>query len=157
MPTQKSRQLQTYNTFALSCEASNYISIASVDDLVSLPVSSRSDAVILGGGSNILLPPTISRPVLHMQIRGISMQKQDDSVLVTAGAGEDWDAFVQWTLTNQAYGLENLAKIPGSVGACPVQNIGAYGKQVEQYIDSVHVCHKKTSELLTLSRQDCLF
>jgi UDP-N-acetylmuramate dehydrogenase len=126
---------------------------------------------ILGGGSNLVLPKVLHQPVLHIQIKGIhllddqvlhndqSITKADKSAYhrIRVAAGENWHDWVTFALNKGWYGLENLALIPGSVGAAPVQNIGAYGVEVAQFIESVDVWNIETEQFLTLSVQDCDF
>ncbi|MGD9250063.1 MAG: UDP-N-acetylmuramate dehydrogenase [Desulfobacterales bacterium] len=133
--------LKPFNTFGVAASARYFASIARSDDLLGVladPNLAEMPKVILGGGSNLLFTRDFDGLVLKNDIRGIQVLKEDrQSAWVRAGAGEDWDAFVRWTLTHRFYGLENLALIPGSVGASPVQNIGAYGVEVGPLIDRV--------------------
>jgi UDP-N-acetylmuramate dehydrogenase len=102
---------------------------------------------VLGGGSNVVLPPTLPGVTLLMDIAGQAITHQDESgAVVSVGAGVNWHDFVIWTLDQSLPGLENLALIPGTVGAAPIQNIGAYGVEVGEYIQSIEAydCHSKT-------------
>jgi UDP-N-acetylmuramate dehydrogenase len=113
---------------------------------------------VLGGGSNVVLPPTLSGATLLMDIAGQTITQQDASgAVVSVGAGVNWHDFVIWTLDHNLPGLENLALIPGTVGAAPIQNIGAYGIEVGEYIQSIEAydCHSKT--LINLPASDCAF
>jgi UDP-N-acetylmuramate dehydrogenase len=113
---------------------------------------------ILGGGSNVLFRGDYPGMILHPAIRGIEMAGTNrNSVLVRAGAGEDWDEFVSWCVTENLGGLENLSLIPGSVGACPVQNIGAYGVEVGEMIHSVEIINLEHGRKMSLSGSDCRF
>ena len=113
---------------------------------------------VLGGGSNVILPPTLPGVTLLMDIAGQAITHQDESgAMVSVGAGVNWHDFVIWTLDQSLPGLENLALIPGTVGAAPIQNIGAYGVEVGEYIQSIEAydCHSKT--LVNLPASDCAF
>jgi len=92
-----------------------------------------------------------------MKLKGISVTEMDDSYLIEVEAGENWQSFVEYTLNNDIYGLENLALIPGSVGACPVQNIGAYGVEIETFIENVKYFDLKDGEIKVLSNSECNF
>jgi UDP-N-acetylmuramate dehydrogenase len=110
---------------------------------------------ILGAGSNIVLPRQLDALVLQLAIQGVAVQ--DDGRTVEVAAGEDWHGLVADMLTRGLHGLENLALIPGTVGAAPVQNIGAYGVELEQLIVSVRALDTETGQWLQLSRQECEF
>ena len=113
---------------------------------------------VLGGGSNVVLPPTLPGVTLLMDIAGQAITQQDEKgAVVSVGAGVNWHDFVIWTLDQNLPGLENLALIPGTVGAAPIQNIGAYGVEVGEYIQSIEAydCHSKT--VVNLPASDCAF
>lgn len=154
---QKNKQLQDNNTFGLPCKAEQYVRIESTSELSQLSESQYQNAIILGWGSNVLLPDRIDRLIIHMQILGRHIEKIDTGYRVKIAAGESWDEIVRWSLEQKMYGLENLASIPGTVGASPVQNIGAYGKQVQDYIESVEVFDTISRTFHHISNQDCQF
>jgi UDP-N-acetylmuramate dehydrogenase len=113
---------------------------------------------VLGGGSNVILPPTLPGVTLLMDIGGQAITHQDESgAVVSVGAGVNWHDFMIWTLDQSLPGLENLALIPGTVGAAPIQNIGAYGVEVGEYIQSIEAydCHSKT--VVNLLANECAF
>ena len=113
---------------------------------------------VLGGGSNVVLPRQLSGLTLLMDINFMEISKDDISgVQLRVGAGANWHPFVSWTLEQGYFGLENLALIPGTVGAAPIQNIGAYGVEVEQYIDHVEAYDCVAQQWVKLSRADCQF
>lgn len=153
--------LRALNTFGIEARARAYLAVAGVDTLRAL----RQDAalmalprLVLGGGSNLLLTQDFPGLVLHMQGRGIAITGEDDDfTYVRAAAGENWHAFVQWTLAQGLGGLENLALIPGSVGAAPIQNIGAYGIEIKDRFHSLLAFDLRSGELLTLDRAACQF
>ncbi len=139
MPVKRHIDLAPYNTFSVAAVANYFAPIASRDDLhAALDAAGDRPHLILGGGSNILFTRDFDGLVIKNEIRGIRVVKEDhDHAWVRAGAGEDWDGFVRWTLRHRLYGLENLALIPGAVGASPVQNIGAYGVEVGDLLETV--------------------
>ena len=113
---------------------------------------------VLGGGSNVILPPLLPGVTLLMDIAGQAITQQDTGgAVVSVGAGVNWHDFVIWTLDQSLPGLENLALIPGTVGAAPIQNIGAYGVEVGEYIQSIEAydCHSKTR--VDMQASDCAF
>jgi UDP-N-acetylmuramate dehydrogenase len=113
---------------------------------------------VLGGGSNVILPKVLPGATLLMNIAGQEMISADEnSTLIAVGAGVNWHEFVAWTLENNFPGLENLALIPGTVGAAPIQNIGAYGVELAEYIDSVEAFDIKTHAFVTLTKDACQF
>lgn len=113
---------------------------------------------ILGGGSNVVLPNTLKGLTLLMDIDFMEVhEKSEESTLTRVGAGTPWHSFVAWTLEQGYLGLENLALIPGTVGAAPIQNIGAYGVEVKDYIDTVEAYDCETGSWAKLSNADCHF
>lgn len=153
--------LRALNTFGVEARARAYLPVSSIETLAAV----RADAVlaamprlILGSGSNLLLTRDVDALVLHMCSRGIKVTGEDDDhIFVCTQAGESWHGFVQWTLEQGLGGLENLSLIPGSVGAAPIQNIGAYGSEMAECFHSLQAFDFETGELLTLSRADCAF
>lgn len=158
---QHGQSLRDLNTFGIDASAAAYLRIGGVDDLRAVradPSLSGLPRLVLGGGSNLLLTRDVDGLVLHMVNRGIAVTGEDDArVIVTAQAGENWHRFVQWTLAHGLYGLENLSLIPGSVGAAPIQNIGAYGAELADYVQSVNTFDFLTGDVIELSRDDCAF
>ena len=148
------------NTLGLSSVADQVVTVTDSDSLINL-VKDRQlrDLLVLGEGSNVVLAPRIYRPVALMRNRGISVrQGQDrDYVDVTAAAGENWHELVMWTLAEGYFGLENLALIPGSVGAAPVQNVGAYGIELADFFLALNAVDLLTGESCSFSRADCRF
>lgn len=157
------QNLSSFNTFALSSFAEQYFDLTTKDHLKELAAylnqsSLLSRVFILGGGSNVVLPQRLSRFVIHNQLKGISLlAEEDDCFLIKAAGGEIWHEFVQHCLQHGWHGLENLALIPGTVGAAPVQNIGAYGKEVKDFCHEVEVFDFTTSTFSTLSNEQCHF
>jgi UDP-N-acetylmuramate dehydrogenase len=153
--------LKKYNTFGVEAKASHFVSFSSEDELNALLKDHRLNdlpALILGGGSNILFTRDFEGLVMHNNIRGIEILEEDDSqVLVKAGAGENWDEFVGYTVSRGWGGLENLSYIPGNVGASPIQNIGAYGTEVKETIEQVQTLNRETFIPVTYTNGDCQF
>ena len=153
--------LRDLNTLRLQSKAAWFVSATSVDEVQSSVREARAKGVPLvplGGGSNVILGPEITALVVHVNILGREViEEAEDQVIVRIGAGESWHETVLWAHQNGYYGLENLALIPGSVGAAPVQNIGAYGVEVENFITQVNVVDGFSGESGTLSGEDCGF
>jgi UDP-N-acetylmuramate dehydrogenase len=153
--------LQRLNTFGITANAAAYVRITSQAQLQAAlqdPALSAMPRLILGGGSNIVLTGDFPGAVLHMATRGMRLAQADfETILVTAAAGENWHDFVQWTLAQGVGGLENLSLIPGTVGAAPIQNIGAYGVEIKDYLHSVSVMHSASGIVFDMDRDACRF
>ena len=153
--------LESRNTFGLPAIAELAYDITSPDQLPGLMADILNQGGawrVLGGGSNVVLPNTLSGTTLLMSIFGKEIiDSNDHFTAVSVGAGENWHDFVVWTLEQNLPGLENLALIPGTVGAAPIQNIGAYGAEVADYLDSVEAFDCNEEAFVTLSKADCQF
>ena len=153
--------LESRNTFGLPAIAELAYEITSPDQLPGLMAHTLSEGgawQVLGGGSNVVLPNMLSGTTLLMNISGREIiDRNDQFIELAVGAGENWHDFVAWTLEHNLPGLENLALIPGTVGAAPIQNIGAYGAEVADYLDSVEAFDCKEQAFVTLSKADCHF
>lgn len=152
--------LRGHNTFGIDARCARFVEYATESELREvLPDLRRrpSEPVFhIGGGSNLLFAADFPGTVLHSGITGREVVERDaDSVLVRAGAAEDWDGFVAWCVENGFHGLENLSLIPGEVGAAAVQNIGAYGVEVESRIARVEAVGLETGEARTFRRDEC--
>ncbi|WP_168377749.1 MULTISPECIES: UDP-N-acetylmuramate dehydrogenase [Acinetobacter] len=161
MQIQTQVQLKPFNTLSLDAVASHYVRVQSVEDIqaaLDFAKAEQLNVLVLSGGSNMLLPEQIHALVMHMDIQGIEYV-QDDAATQTlkVGAGQVWHDFVLWTTAHQFYGLQNLALIPGLVGASPVQNIGAYGVEAGEFIESVQVYDRVTEQQSSISAADCHF
>ena len=118
----------------------------------------RNEIQILGEGSNTLFTKDYEGIILHSQIKGIEIKKEDnDSVILRVGSGENWDEFVDYCVKSNYFGIENLSLIPGSVGAAPIQNIGAYGVEIKDYVVSVKGIDLYSNELVEYSNEECEF
>lgn len=156
---QEQIDLTPFNTLHLKASASHYVTLNKVEQLdqIRLFISYYSQYFVLGGGSNLILPSLYQGLVIHNQLRGIKITQAGKKQIVTAMAGENWDEFVSYCTTQGAYGLENLSLIPGTVGASPIQNIGAYGVEVKDFIEEVLVYDVHAAQLITLSNEECQF
>ncbi|PXW96594.1 UDP-N-acetylmuramate dehydrogenase [Sphaerotilus hippei] len=153
--------LKSFNTFALPAVAHTLIRIeapADVRRVVDHPEFGRAPKFILGGGSNIVLVRDVTACVLKIEIMGRRvLEQREDAIIVEAGAGESWHGLVAWTIEQGLPGLENLALIPGTVGAAPVQNIGAYGLELKDRFESLDAVDLVTGRTVTLDAQACRF
>jgi len=155
-------RLKDFTTFHIGGPARFFARVESSEDLKTALAFAHERQVpffILGGGSNILVSDEgFPGLVLKMEISGVSIDREHDGyVYLTVGAGVDWDGFVEYSVKHGLYGLENLSLIPGSVGAAPVQNIGAYGVEVKESIDWVEASNSKTGDSKIFSREECTF
>ncbi|MDL2283657.1 UDP-N-acetylmuramate dehydrogenase [Oxalobacter sp. OttesenSCG-928-P03] len=161
LPVQADFPLRTLNTFGISALAHAYLAVHAADDLFRVCADDRLAALprlVLGGGSNLLFTRDFPGLVLHMLNTGKRVSGEDAShVYVTGAAGENWHEFVRWTLENGWGGLENLSLIPGTVGAAPVQNIGAYGAELKDYFHSLLAFDFETGKTRLFTAADCCF
>lgn len=150
--------LKTFHTFGLNHQAEQIHKIESINDIKPLIGQVlHHDFVLLGEGSNSVFLSDIKVPVYINRLLGKYYDEDNSYYYLTAMAGENWHEFVVWSLENEIFGLENLALIPGTVGAAPIQNIGAYGREVKSFIASVEYVDLTTGEQKTLLNKDCLF
>jgi len=154
---QENISLKEYNTFGVECYAKRFVSIDSFYGLKQL-VNKEKDLFLISGGSNMLLTKNIDTLVALINIKGISIDKEDEGfVYLTVNSGENWHEFVLWCISQNYGGLENLSLIPGNVGTCPIQNIGAYGVEVKDTITKVEALHVESTKLETFSNAECDF
>lgn len=157
MTYQHQFSLKEYNTFGIEAKAEKFISVNTITELKQV-LSEEKNTFILGGGSNMLLTKNIEQCVVHVNLKGISVEKEDENhVWVTAAAGENWHEFVLWCIDKNYGGLENLSLIPGNVGTTPIQNIGAYGVEIKDCMSHCEALEIKTLEAKTFSNADCKF
>ncbi|CAG5009482.1 UDP-N-acetylenolpyruvoylglucosamine reductase [Dyadobacter sp. CECT 9275] len=153
--------LHQYNTFGLHAKAKVFVEARSVKDLIEILEAKEWKSLprfILGGGSNVLLTGDISALVIHNRIDGIVETAADEEhVRLHVGAGEMWHDFVMYCVSKEYAGVENLSLIPGTVGAAPMQNIGAYGMEVKNVIETVEAIEMETGDLRIFSNQECQF
>ncbi|MDI9720151.1 UDP-N-acetylmuramate dehydrogenase [Acinetobacter junii] len=161
MHIQEHIQLKSLNTLNLDSTASHYVQINHANEVVEaldFAKQNNLNVLVLSGGSNMLLPQYIQALVLHLNIQGVEVVREDNhTVTVNVGAGQSWHDFVLYTTKQQWFGLQNLALIPGLVGASPVQNIGAYGVEVGEFIESVQVYDRELGQFTFISSEDCKF
>lgn len=149
--------LTAFNTFGLTAYAARYAEIHGLEDLQAARITGHA-LVVLGGGSNIVLAGDLDALVVRMLTKGMQIERETPThVWVRAAAGEAWNDFVQWTLEHGFGGLENLSLIPGTVGAAPVQNIGAYGVELEHVFESLEAFDLDTGAIHSFSHADCRF
>mgnify|MGYP006145067715 FL=1 len=155
----KDKDLHELNTFGIHASAREFASFSSIDELDNIISSNRQKPLfILGGGSNILLTKDVDALVLRNEIKGIEILKEDgNEVLIRSGAGEVWHEFVLTCLQLELGGLENLSLIPGSVGASPMQNIGAYGVEIKDVFEELEAYHIESGEVHTFNKEQCEF
>jgi UDP-N-acetylmuramate dehydrogenase len=153
--------LRAFNTFGIEAEARQFVEISSVEQYVSIRKSgeyAHLPHLFLGGGSNVLLTKPQDALVVKISIPGISVVKQDaDFVWLKAGAGVVWDELVQYSVNQGWSGLENLSLIPGTVGAAPMQNIGAYGVEIKDTFESLEALNLQTLEVDVFDAKACAF
>lgn len=150
--------LKPLHTFGLNHQAKSisYLSTPlEFEELVGM--SLNTDFILLGSGSNVVFLEDIDIPIFINRYSGKSFEETKDAYIVTANSGENWHEFVLWCLENNINGFENLGLIPGTVGASPVQNIGAYGVEVERFIKEVEYLNLETGKLESLSKKECNF
>ena len=161
MLVEKNVPLQPYNTFHIVARAHTLVRISSPADVLQVladPVLAPAPKFVLGGGSNIVLTGDVKAVVLKVEIMGRRLVEETPRAwIVEAGAGENWHDFVAWTLAQGLPGLENLALIPGTVGATPVQNIGAYGVELQDRFDSLDAVDVQTGQVFSLNAAQCAF
>ena len=161
MLVEKNVPLQAFNTFHIVARAHALVRIASESDVLEVlhsPEWAASPKFVLGGGSNIVLTGDVKPLVLKVEIMGCRLVAETaKAFIVESGAGEGWHSFVAWTLAQGYPGLENMALIPGTVGASPVQNVGAYGVELQDRFESLDAIDLQTGQLFTLNAAQCGF
>jgi UDP-N-acetylmuramate dehydrogenase len=152
--------LAAYNTFGIDVQADALTEVHSIKELKDALDSNvgKLPLLILGGGSNILFTKPVHAFVIVNQIKGVHVvEEQGDGIVVEAGSGEVWHEFVQFTVEKGWGGIENLSLIPGSVGASPMQNIGAYGVEIKDVFHSLDALEIETGKVVTFSKEACAF
>jgi UDP-N-acetylmuramate dehydrogenase len=152
----KSFSLKENNLLKIDSTAKFFIEIFDLEDLKNIQNFTSTKKInfcILGEGSNVVLPNLLNKFVIKISFSEISIEDN----LITVGAGKNWDDFVLWSLENGYCGLENLSGIPGSIGAAPIQNIGAYGSEVSDFIDEVICFDMESNSFVSFTNNDCKF
>jgi UDP-N-acetylmuramate dehydrogenase len=152
----KSFSLKENNLLKIDSTAKFFIEIFDLEDLKNIQNFTSTKKInfcILGEGSNVVLPNLLNKLVIKISFNEISLKENS----ITVGAGKNWDDFVLWSLENGYCGLENLSGIPGSIGAAPIQNIGAYGSEVSDFIDEVICFDMESNSFVSFTNNDCGF
>lgn len=149
--------LKDYNTFGIDVTCPSLHEVNSEHHLIELLANKTSDEIIiLGGGSNVLLINDLELPVYLNRINGIEVvDESEEELIVEVGGGENWHQFVCWCMNNNFGNFENLSLIPGTVGAAPMQNIGAYGEEISKYLINVSTVELKTLKKRVFSAEEC--
>lgn len=152
--------LAQHNTLRVSARARWLVELrdaSKLPEILQLPAVQSGPVLVLGEGSNVLFADDFAGTVLVMATRGVEVEEQADGARIAVAAGESWDDLVRWSLSQGYAGLENLVLIPGSVGAAPMQNIGAYGTEVAEFVESVEAWDRRSGNVVTLAPQECEF
>ena len=160
MQKDHSNSLKNFNSFAVDAYAEQVYSLQLKSELPQLLelIDSFDRVLILGSGSNVLFVDDFTGMVVVNKLKGRQLVDEAiNTVTIKVAAGENWHDFVRWTLANNYYGLENLSLIPGTLGAAPIQNIGAYGVELDQYFDSLEAIDLNTGEEIVFNKADCQF
>ena len=161
MMVEQNLSLQPYNSFGIAAKAQRLVRVTSEADVLAVladPTLAAAPKFVLGGGSNIVLTGDVKPLVLKVELRGRRLVGEDERHwVIEAAAGEPWHDFVAWTLDQGWPGLENMALIPGSVGASPVQNIGAYGVELQDRFDSLDAIDLTSGRSFSLNAAQCAF
>lgn len=159
MEIRKNVSLKNYNTFGIAANARFFCEIGTVEELrQALGLREHPEKIILGGGSNMLIVKDIEALVIHIGMKGIQVVEENgETAVIKAMAGENWHTLVLWTLEQGYGGLENLSLIPGNTGTAPVQNIGAYGVELKDVLESCQAMDTETLEIRTFNKEECRF
>lgn len=153
--------IQKFNTLAVPAVAHYFVSVQSDDELreaLAFAKTEKLPLMILGGGSNIVLREDFPGLVIHLKTRGLDVVAENNEwAWLKAAAGENWHQLVEFSLDNGYYGLENLSLIPGSVGAAPIQNIGAYGVELKDIFSELTALNVQSGLLVTFTNESCQF
>ncbi|PKP35462.1 MAG: UDP-N-acetylenolpyruvoylglucosamine reductase [Bacteroidetes bacterium HGW-Bacteroidetes-17] len=152
--------LKSLNTFQVDCRAKYYVEVKSEAEIQKLIASEvfNNQVFILGGGSNVLFTKDFEGLIIHPDIKGIEVDvESSEHIILKIGAGEIWEELVDFTVKNGWSGIENLAAIPGSVGAAPIQNIGAYGVELKDVFHSLTAIDLHNGTRKIFQKQDCNF
>lgn len=146
--------LLAHNTFGIEARCSRFLEYSTVEEAQEIALLLKSPYLLIGAGSNLLLTGDFDGMVVHSALRGI---EKIDATHVRCGSGEVWDDVVAWCVAHTLYGAENLSLIPGEVGASAVQNIGAYGAEVKDFISSIEAVEIGTGKQCLFSREECQY
>ncbi len=161
MTVQKNIQLKPFNTFGIEAIAKYFIEVSTIEELQNILQNTDYqgfERLILGGGSNLLLTKDFDGLVIKINIKGFEVLKEnDENILIKAGAGVVWHDLVMHCVNNNYAGMENLSLIPGTVGAAPMQNIGAYGIEIKEVFEELEAIEIETGKIRTFDKQTCNF
>ena len=159
MQIEKNKSLRAYNTFGIDVNASAFISVDSVEDLRTIINQyDKEELFILGGGSNMLLTGPLEKLVIHINLKGIDVISETESnVLLKVMAGENWHELVMYSIENDFGGIENLSLIPGNTGTAPIQNIGAYGVELEDVFVQCTALELASGKEVIFDKKACKF
>ena len=159
MHIQQNISLKPYNTFGIECEARYFVSVNTIEELrEALALPKYLKKFLLGGGSNMLLTGPIDALVIHVNLKGISIENENqDHIHLCCMAGENWHDFVLHCIDNNYGGLENMSLIPGNVGTAPIQNIGAYGVELKDVFLKCDAIEIATFKEVSFTHQECNF
>ena len=161
MLLENNKSLINLNTFGVNYFAEKFININNEEILkesINYIIKNKIKYFVLGGGSNILITKNIEGIVLFNQLKGIEIINEDEnSVIIKAQSGVVWNDLVNWSIKNNLWGIENLILIPGTVGAAPIQNIGAYGVEIKDVFKSLTAYNFETNEKIKFNKEDCFF
>lgn len=161
MTIHENYSLKPLHTFGLDVHARYFVPVRSAEEFLLIRESEayrKSPLLLLGGGSNMLFRGNLDRLVVRVEVEGKTRVKEDEhSVYLQVGAGTNWHELVQYCISHNWGGIENLSLIPGTTGAAPIQNIGAYGTELEQVFHSLEAIHLESGEVQTFSHNDCQF
>ena len=158
MIDKKNYSLLGHNTFGIEAKCRRYVEFASTEEAAkALPDIRKDNYIIIGGGSNVLFTKDYDGTVIRSGITGIEEHMADGHVIIRCGSGENWDGIVAYCVGKGYYGAENLSLIPGDAGASAVQNIGAYGAEVKDLIETVEAVEIATGRLVTFTNADCQY
>lgn len=157
---EQNKDLTSLTTFHVPAVAEQYCKVTSIDEarsVIHIAKEQKKSLKILGGGSNILLTKDVDSLILHSCIEGMKTKNISSTTIVTVNGGVEWHSLVKYCVENSLGGIENLALIPGFVGAAPIQNIGAYGVEIADVLESVTLLDLDSLELYTLTNSECKF
>lgn len=152
--------LKNYNTFGIDCKADQFIKLTTLEEVTSFVTNYdvNEPTLIIGGGSNILLLNDFKGLVIHVATKGMNkVEETKTEIILECSSGEVWEDVVSYCVENNYYGIENLTLIPGTIGASPIQNIGAYGVEIKDVLESVDGYDLVSKEFKTYSNQECQF
>ncbi|MBW7912338.1 MAG: UDP-N-acetylmuramate dehydrogenase [Taibaiella sp.] len=158
MQVQDNISLRPYNTFGIDAQAEYFMQLTDTNQLAEIATSWHGEKHVIGGGSNILLTKDVEGITILNCLKGIEQVKEDENhVWLKVASGEVWHELVMYAIDHEWAGIENLALIPGTVGAAPMQNIGAYGVEVKEAIEEVTCWHWEEQRYITLNNAQCRF